>query len=156
MTTSSIPAITDALIALLEAATWPGVTPQILDGEHDEAWRECVIVGDTFGSSQREWSTLGAQHMIERYAITVAIRAGAPGQEMKQARDRVYALWSVVDQALRDAIPNRDTTIFIEGFNGLGSNVLEVRLDRPEHRNVLLDEGWGAEIVTSVAVQAQT
>jgi hypothetical protein len=90
MATSSIPVVTDAILAMLNAATWPGNRPQILDDITDEPNRESVIVGDTAGSSQRDWSTVGGGRIWEQYAIKLWIFAVTPGQTPKKARDRVY------------------------------------------------------------------
>lgn len=104
--TSTIPAVLDALKALLDARATTA-----LDGV--EVWtapsgdpipHECIQFFGTDGDQQ--WAALGNRRRRETYTITGAIfiiRLGAGQDKAKEARDRAYAILAELEDALRVA-----------------------------------------------------
>ncbi len=126
-TTWSVLLVKDALIALLDAATWPGSKPQISFGIPRTIEREVIVVGGTTNSDQ-DWSLLGGRRRQEDYYLQLWINVEAPTQ--REATVRAVELLGVVETAVR-ATPN------LGGAVPPGQWV--------EIRNPLLTEGPGTE-----------
>lgn len=126
-TTWSVLLVKDAIIALLDAATWPGSKPQISFGIPRTIEREVIVVGGTTNSDQ-DWSLLGGRRRQEDYYLQLWINVEAPTQ--REATVRAVEILGVVETAVR-ATPN------LGGAVPVGQWV--------EIRNPILTEGPGTE-----------
>jgi hypothetical protein len=147
---SSIPTIADALLTLLNAATWPTSKPQISDSDPDQPGREIVIVGDTYaeGEDSQEWSAVGARTRDERYTIRLDVKVLTPGLTVTQARNRAFALFSIVEQTLIENV-----TAAVSSTPSL--QVVQLSLRQPTHRQGAIAEGQGCVIESGVRVHAR-
>ncbi len=126
-TTWSVLLVKEAVIDLLEAATWPGSKPQISFGIPRTIEREVIVVGGTTNSDQ-DWSLLGGRRRQEDYYLQLWINVEAPTQ--REATVRAVEILGVVETAVRST-PN------LGGAVPAGQWV--------EIRNPLLTEGPGTE-----------
>lgn len=126
-TTWSVLLVKDAVIALLDAATWPGSKPQISFGIPRTIEREAIVVGGTTNSDQ-DWSLLGGRRRQEDYYLQLWINVEHTTQ--REATERAVEILGVVETALR-ATPN------LGGVLPVGQWA--------EIRNPLLTEGPGSE-----------
>ncbi|MEZ5236812.1 MAG: hypothetical protein R2749_29585 [Acidimicrobiales bacterium] len=126
-TTWSVLLVKDAVIALLDAATWPGSKPQISFGIPRTIEREAIVVGGTTNSDQ-DWSLLGGRRRQEDYYLQLWINVEHTTQ--REATERAVEILGVVETALR-ATPN------LGGVLPVGQWA--------EIRNPLLTEGPGTE-----------
>lgn len=151
-TTSSIPAVTDALIALLVAQSWPLATPQIADGwwRADAIQRESIVVGDTSGggSTLQRWAALGNRSRDEQFPIYITVEVRTPGLSPKEARDRAFALFAVVETALRSS------TRFGLDAGGLDAavRITNAELMEPRHHLEHTEEGTECVLVSGLQV----
>jgi hypothetical protein len=153
-TTSSIPAVTDALLALLDQQPWPTPKPQIADGwwRPDEQDRECVVVGDTNGggTSNQRWAALGTRSRDEQYPIALTVEVRTRGLSPKEARDRAFALFAVAEVALRSS------TRFGLDAGGLDPEVRVTNAELLEPRHRLEQTTEGTECVITSGLQVTT
>ncbi len=145
MAASTVPAFKQALVAALQAATWPVSNPQVSYGPPRNETREDVIVGDTAqeGGAERQWAALGNRSIDEEYALNLWVIVTNPGDTCKAATDRAFALYDVVQSVLR-------TT------PGLGvTGITASSLAQAEHTESLTDEGFVCTIESAVRVTAR-
>lgn len=155
MTGSYIPAFIDALLDALNAVTWPGNTPQIVEGPWDLATSNAVIVGGTAeseGESFRDWFAFDPS-MMETFTVDVTLVAG----QHSTAADARRAVFAYFD-ALWDAV--QTATAVSGGWEGIvDSDVLEtIGLDvrQPEHFPATKDErGFECRVMTGIRVRAR-
>lgn len=110
MTTSRVPAVIDALVALYENA--PGLAKvAVLDGPlvTNAPLKEAVFVGydgDPDGEGQaaenaQKWAGIGARSRDETVQITGAVVVWNGGTKVRPVRLRVYELFGVVEDVVR-------------------------------------------------------
>ncbi len=126
-TTWSVLLVKDALIALFEAATWPGSKPQISFGIPRTIEREVIVLGGTTNSDQG-WSLLGGRRRDEDYYLQLWINVEHTTQ--REATARAVEILGVIETVVR-ATPN------LGGAVPSGQWV--------EIRNPILTEGPGSE-----------
>jgi hypothetical protein len=140
--TWSVLLVKQALIDLLNAATWPTARPQISWGVPRTIERETIVVGGTQNGDQ-DWSLLGGRRRQEDYYLQVWINVEHTTQQA--ATTRAVELLGVVETELR-------ATPHLNGAVPAGQWV--------EIRNPRLDEAPGpesyeAEISFDVHVKAR-
>jgi hypothetical protein len=147
---SSIPAVIDALVELLEAATWPAPAPQICDSDPPDPARERITIGDsdTTGEDDQSWAAIGARSRDERYVLLVDIHVSTPGLTTRAARDRAFALLGVVEQTLVE-----HPTLDLAATANL--QIVAAELRQPLHTQRQLDEGRGIRIESGVRIHAR-
>lgn len=156
MTGSYIPIFVDSLIDVLNAVSWPGVKPDISEGDWEQISGNCVIVGATAdgeGESSREWHSFGP---LKREAFTVEITFGVVGH--KQPASARRAAFAYFD-AFWDAVQSIAAT---DGPR-YGPDVDDVMYDerweimQPRHRSPTIepDRGYECRVHSAVTVVAQ-
>lgn len=109
-TTSRVPDVIDALVALFDAA--PGLDGvKVVDGPivTNDPLPEAVFVGydgnpegdGEAGDFRQEWASIGQKAKDERFTITCAVVVWRGSTKVKPARDRAFALIAAVEDALR-------------------------------------------------------
>ncbi|MGV4984515.1 hypothetical protein ACVB8X_13925 [Streptomyces sp. NRAIS4] len=109
-TSSRVPQLIDALVAVLQAAAGlDGV--KVVDGPlvSDSAVSEFVFVGydgdpeGEFMTAQttQQWAGLGAKAKNEDITLTGAILVQRGGIDVKACRDRTFAIFAAVEAAVR-------------------------------------------------------
>ena len=103
MSSSLIPACTDALVALLTAAlpTLPVVDGGVIGNEE----RATLLVGSGFANSdhpwQQAWAVLGHAARDETFEIPCTLWVRDGGNVLKPIRDEVFGYFGAVEAALR-------------------------------------------------------
>lgn len=145
MATSTIPTTIDNLLGYLQdASDLTGV--QIIDGpDSRDVDREAVFVTTDDTDSEQSWASIGAQSREEDYSLRVVVHVKNPGATMKEARDRSFAIFGVVETVVR-------------AHKDLG--LPAVRVPRAQTTGPRLDqwgddEGFGAQIISGIRVQAR-
>lgn len=153
---STIPAAKAAIVDALDAAWYPGDLPavQISYGEPRERQRECIIVGDTHatGDSAQTWAALAGQGQRARsedYALALSVQVYKPGDTCREAVERAFELFAVVEQTLR-GMPTLGVVP-----SGSQGQVIVAEIRQPIHAETNSDEGWTCLIQSAVHVSAR-
>lgn len=147
MASSTIPDAVAALIALLNAATWPVARPRIDDGIVDLPSVERIEILDTYavGDDTQQWAQLGHRSRDEQYAIEIKIHTPSlTVDSISAARERAFSLLAVVEDTVR-------TNVNL-GVTGITSTSIR----QPTHRQETPDTGqrW-VRINTALRVNAR-
>lgn len=141
-TTSSIPRVKAALVAMFEQLEVEGDQPDVSYGRPRDMTREMLIVGDT-SSSEQEWATLGDRQRQEDYDLEILCLVMTPGLTQQEATERCFEIFGAAELALR-------TT---PTLNVLG--VSFVHIATPRLAEGVLEQGYGAVIESAVRVSAR-
>lgn len=151
MSASAVPAVIDALVAAFAAAVDADV--QVLDGDlhsDDPAMRQVVVGAEAeedveSAATTQEWAALGNQAKKESGQVNCSVHVldGAGG--MRDARQAVYALFGVCEQALRPV-----STPWLGVAGVLSGTVTSTTL-----RQEQTDDGARAALVFTVSYNAR-
>lgn len=142
-TTSRVPDVIDALVALFAAApALAGV--KVIDGPvvTSDSLKDAVFVGydgDDEGEGQaveftQEWASIGQRAKGETFSVTCAVVVWRGGTKVRPIRVRAFELLAAVEDALRDdpslGLPPPSVVAFasgsmsqIQGSPGLGVRI---------------------------------
>ena len=126
-----------ALVALLEAQTWPGhpttgEAPLVVDGDTRDPFNEAIVVLGSTGGSTSEWKTLGAPSQDETYTLKVRVGTKVDGQTQAEARARLKELVAVVEVAHRSAVTGQPAGGYVAAV-GAGVQYMTWRATVVEH-----------------------
>lgn len=141
-TTWSVLLVKQAFLDLLNAATWPGSTPQISWGVPRTIEREAIVVGGTQNGDQ-DWSLLGGRRRQEDYYLQVWINVEHTTQQA--ATTRAVELLGVIETELR-ATPHLNGAVPA----GQWAEIRNPRLDEAPGT-----ESYEAEISFDIHVKAR-
>jgi hypothetical protein len=108
-TTSSIPAVTDALIALFRNSPNVPKYAHVLDGWPDEDDRSdddpLISIGGAVpvvANGSQQWGSIGRGQRVENYTIAGTIECWRPyAGAQKEVRDEAFAILAVLEDELR-------------------------------------------------------
>lgn len=117
MATSAYPAFSAALLAALEAASWPVSTPQIADGADivPDVQREYVLLGNA--EADEDWTVLGNRRKNEKIKQYVNFRVNRVGDTQVNTNARCFQLLGVLETILR-ADPTVAGTVLVAQLRG--------------------------------------
>lgn len=145
MATSSIPAAIDGLLALLRASSeLRGV--EIVDGEPTTNTPKDFIAvgyaedGGEVVSGQQAAATIGHLRRSETFDITCFVSAWNGSTSMKSVRDRAFALYAGVENAVRTG-------------GTLGGSVIFADIAQESFAQYQSDQGAIADITFTVSVK---
>jgi len=126
-----------ALVALLEAQTWPshpttGEAPLVVDADTRDVFDEAVIVLGSTGASSSEWKTMGAPSKDESYTLKVRVGTKVDGCTQAEARSRLKELVAVVEVAHRSAVTGQPAGGYVASVAG-GVQYMTWRVTVVEH-----------------------
>lgn len=140
---STIPAVKAAVFERLAALDF-GADVDVCYGRPRDYRRESVVIGDTSEDSEQTWASLGDLQRAETYELDVICRVAHPGDSQREATERCFELFGVVELSLRE-LP----TLGVAGVTH--AHLVSPRL----YEGVFDDEGYAALVQSGLAVVAR-
>lgn len=140
----TIPDAIDQLLELLEQADYPAPAPQVEFCFPKNPENILVLIGG--GNGSEDWGPIGDLRRREDYTIDLGVMVAYPGDSAIEAKDRAWAVWTVIAQALRVAAQNRSALSTIQ-WHTFGAS---------DWTPTVEDEGYGHVIRGGVTFAATT
>ncbi|MFE1925797.1 hypothetical protein ACFW91_24900 [Streptomyces asoensis] len=155
MSTSTVPAAITQLLAILNARPALQQDVLILDGPpaHDVSRLDLIAVGwspdgDQAVDMAQEFNAAGARTRNEMYAINGVIDVWNGGDSIAVVRDRVFALFAEIEDAIRASGSNPTAP-------DLNGAVLWAHITRGVLRQTFTEQGARAALTFAVTCQAR-